>query len=53
MTSQSIAWAEEFLVKRRLERKPIDELEARKVEAFLLLEHELVETTKEARGQNG
>jgi len=41
ITSQSVAWVEEYLVRRRLEHKGIDGLGARKVEAFLILENEL------------
>lgn len=42
ITAQSMAWIEEYLVRRKLRQRGIDGLAARKVEAFLVLEHELV-----------
>lgn len=41
VTAQSMAWVEEYLVRRRLGHRGIDGLGAREVEAFLILEHEL------------
>jgi len=43
VTAQSMAWLEEYLVRRKLGQKGIDGLGAREVEAFLILEHELTE----------
>lgn len=43
VTAQSIAWVEEYLVRRKLGQKGIDGLGAREVEAFLILEHQLAE----------
>jgi len=43
VTAQSLAWVEEYLVRRKLGQKGIDGLGARDVEAFLILEHELRE----------
>lgn len=47
VTAQSMAWVEEYLVRRKLGQRGIDGLGAREVEAFLILEHELSE--REAR----
>lgn len=41
ITAQSMAWIEEYLVRRKLGPKGIEGLSARHVEAFLVLEHEL------------
>jgi hypothetical protein len=41
ITAQSWAWIEEFYVWRRLSSRSLDGLEAKKAEAFLLLENEL------------
>jgi hypothetical protein len=41
ITAQSLAWVEEYLVRRKLGQKGIEGLGARQVEAFLILEHEL------------
>jgi hypothetical protein len=41
ITAQSMAWLEEYLVRRKLGQKSIEGLGARDVEAFLILEHEL------------
>jgi hypothetical protein len=41
ITAQSLAWVEEYLVRRKLGQKGIEGLGAREVEAFLILEHEL------------
>jgi hypothetical protein len=38
-----MAWLEEYLVRRKLGQRGIDDLGAREVEAFLILEHELAE----------
>jgi len=43
VTAQSMAWLEEYLVRRKLGQRGIDVLGAREVEAFLILEHELAE----------
>jgi len=41
ITAQSLAWLEEYFVRRKLGQKGIEGLGARDVEAFLILEHEL------------
>jgi len=41
-----MAWLEEFLVRRKLGQKGIEDLGAREVEAFLILEHELAEANR-------
>ncbi len=41
ITAQSMAWLEEYLVRRKLGQIRTDTLGAREVEAFLILEHEL------------
>ena len=41
ITAQSIAWVEEFLVRRRLGGLEPDGMGAREVEAFLILEQEM------------
>jgi len=41
VTAQSLAWVEEYLVRRKLGQRGIEGLGARGVEAFLILEHEL------------
>jgi len=43
ITPQSMAWLEEYLVRRKLGQRGIEGLGAREVEAFLILEHELAE----------
>ena len=43
ISAQSMAWIEEYLVRRKLGQKGIDGLGAREVEAFLIIEHELTE----------
>jgi len=43
ITAQSMAWLETYLVRRKLGHRGIEGLEAREVEAFLILEHELNE----------
>ena len=48
ITPQSIAWLEEYLVRRKLGQRGTDGLGAREVEAFLILEHELAEEGKNA-----
>ena len=40
ITAQSMAWVEEFLVRRRLGGREPDGMGAREVEAFLILEQE-------------
>jgi hypothetical protein len=40
VTAQSMAWLEEFLVRRRLGQRWPEELGAREAEAFLILEAE-------------
>ena len=44
VTAQSMAWLEEYLVRRKLGHRGIEGLGAREVEAFLILEHEIAET---------
>jgi hypothetical protein len=46
ITAQSVTWLEEYLVRRKLGQKGIDGLDARAVEAFLILEHEVAEEVK-------
>lgn len=41
ITAQSIAWVEEFLVRRRLGDMKVEGMGAREVEAFLILEQEM------------
>jgi hypothetical protein len=48
VTAQSMAWVEEFVVRRRLGQKRPEELGAKEAEAFLILEAEW-----EAETQNG
>ena len=48
VTAQSLAWLEEFAVRRRLGQRWPEELGAREAEAFLILEAEW-----EAEMQNG
>ena len=48
ISAESMAWLEEFLVRRRLGRRWSDELGARDAEAFLILESEW-----EAETRNG
>ena len=43
ITAQSMAWLEDYLVRRKLGQKGIESLGAREVEAFLILEQELTE----------
>jgi hypothetical protein len=43
ITAQSMAWLEEYLVRRKLGQRGIEGLGARAVEAFLVLEQELAE----------
>jgi len=40
-----MAWIEEYLVRRKIGQLSIDALEARQVEAFLILEQELAKHT--------
>jgi len=42
VTAQSVAWIEEFLVWRKLGQKVTDNLGAREVEAFVILQEELL-----------
>jgi hypothetical protein len=44
ITAQSMAWLEDYLVRRKLGRREVEGLGAREVEAFLILEHELTQT---------
>lgn len=54
ITAESMAWLEEYLVRRKLGQRGIDGLGAREVEAFLILEHELAELNRAGgRGKNG
>jgi hypothetical protein len=48
ITAQSMAWLEEYLVRRKLGQRGIDGLGAREVEAFVILEHELANEAKNA-----
>jgi len=41
ITAQSLAWLEEYLVWRKLGRRYPEELSARQVEAFVILEQAL------------
>ena len=43
ISAQSMAWVEEYLVRRKLGQTLIDGLGAREVEAFLILEREMNE----------
>jgi hypothetical protein len=43
IAAQSLAWIEEYLVRRKLGQKGTGDQEARKVDAFLILEQELAE----------
>jgi len=52
ITAQSMAWLEEYLVRRKLGQRGIEGLEAREVEAFLILEHELTEANRGAGAGN-
>jgi len=52
ITAQSLAWVEEYLVRRKLGQRGIDGLEAREVEAFLILEHELEERAAARAAEN-
>ena len=47
ITAQSLAWVEEYLVRRKLGQRGIEGLGAREVEAFLILEHELAGAQQE------
>ena len=47
-----MAWVEEYAVRRRFGQRDIDRLGARDVEAFLILEHELVKQEAKARAGN-
>ena len=47
VTAESVAWLEEFLVRRQLGGAGCEEMSARKVEAFVVLEREL---ERERRG---
>jgi hypothetical protein len=49
ITAQSMAWLEEYFVRRKLGQKGIGGLSARKVEAFLILEQELETEAKDAQ----
>jgi hypothetical protein len=54
ITAQSLAWVEEYLVRRKLGQRGIEGLGAREVEAFLILEHELAgaqQAREPARGR--
>jgi hypothetical protein len=53
VSAQSMAWVEEYLVRRRLGQKGIDGMGAREVEAFLILEHELGEREAGRRAGTG
>jgi hypothetical protein len=41
ITAESLAWLEGFYVWKRLGGRPVEEMTARQVQAFLLLEREL------------
>ena len=49
VTAQSIAWVEEYAVRRRFGQRDIDRVGARDVQAFLILEHELAKQEANAR----
>jgi adenosine deaminase len=46
ITAQSVAWLEEFFVRRQLGGIRVEELGAREAEAFLLLEDEVAQERK-------
>jgi hypothetical protein len=46
ITAESVGWVEEFLVRRRLGGMKLEELTARQVEAFLILEKALAREMK-------
>ena len=48
VTAQSLGWMEQFFVWRRLTYRRPDELSAREVEAFMILENEMA-----AEGRRG
>jgi len=51
VTAESMACLEQYLVRRKLGHKGVEDLSAREVEAFLILENEL--TTIESRYPTG
>jgi hypothetical protein len=52
ITPQSMAWLEEYLVRRKLGEKGLDGLGAREVEAFVIMEHELTKANGSAGASN-
>jgi hypothetical protein len=52
ITAQSMAWLEEYLVRRKFRQTGIDGLGAREVEAFLILEHELTQANGGPNARN-
>jgi hypothetical protein len=50
VTPQSVGLLEEFLVRRQLGGLACEQLDARKVEAFIVLERELEKERRAARG---
>ena len=48
ITAQSVAWLEEYLVRRRFGQIRLEDLGAREVEAFLILEDEMANAMKNA-----
>ena len=51
VTAESVGLVEEFLVRRQLGGMTFEQLSARKVEAFVLLERELERERAAGRGQ--
>jgi hypothetical protein len=57
VSAQSLAWIEEYFVRRKLGERGIGGLGAREVEAFLILEHEITQRSaddnrRDARGKH-
>ena len=49
VTAQSIAWLEEYVMRKKNGGGPAEDLPARKLEAFLVIETELAEEIEEAK----
>ncbi len=53
MTGESLALLEEFIVRRRLGiQEPVDEMAARKVDAFLILRDEMEREERDGEAQH-
>jgi hypothetical protein len=50
VSAESVGWVEEFLVRRQLGGTACEELDARTVEAFVVLERELEKERSGGRG---